>query len=202
MAQDCQQETDRYCPRNSHNHRKAPNKRTTRPLSLFRKDPMKKSSNISVTALHRFIPKPASGRSSELSLLSFCPCLAASSVWSEFWRLLRLHGLIFRTQVNAYCSVTRVNIMPTFPMMIYRILLISSIIVPVNVLAFVLPSKCFINFSLILLHLTRQSIVYKSTMNLYVTYAKKCTSIQQSLFICIFQMIITYNSLDLCFCNF
>ncbi len=58
---------------------------------------MKKCSNISVTALHRFIPQPASGRSSELSLLSFCPCLAASLVWSEFWRLLRLHGLIFRT---------------------------------------------------------------------------------------------------------
>ena len=52
---------------------------------------MKKSSNISVTALHRFIPQPASGRSSAL------PCLAAFLVWSEFWRLLRLHGLIFRT---------------------------------------------------------------------------------------------------------
>ena len=35
---------------------------------------------------------------------------------------------------------------PTFPMMIYSILLISSIIVPVNALVFVLPSKCFINF--------------------------------------------------------
>ena len=31
-------------------------------------------------------------------------------------------------------------------MMIYSILLISSIIVPVNALVFVLPSKCFINF--------------------------------------------------------
>ncbi len=36
--------------------------------------------------------------------------------------------------------------LPTFPMMIYSILLISSIIVPVNALAFVLPSKCIINF--------------------------------------------------------
>ena len=59
---------------------------------------MKKSSNISATALHRFIPQPASGRSSELSLLSFCLCLAAFLVWSIFWRLLRLHGLFFRTQ--------------------------------------------------------------------------------------------------------
>ena len=50
--------------------------------------------------------QPASGRSSELSLLSFCPCLAASLVWSEFWRLLRLHGLIFRTFIGGivrYC---------------------------------------------------------------------------------------------------
>ena len=53
---------------------------------------MKKSSNISVTAFHRFIPQPASGRSSAL------PSLAASLVWSEFWRLLHLHGLIFRTR--------------------------------------------------------------------------------------------------------
>ena len=58
---------------------------------------MKKSSNISVTDLHRFIPQPASGRSSELSLLSFCPFWTASLVWSKFWRLLRLNGLIFRT---------------------------------------------------------------------------------------------------------
>ena len=36
--------------------------------------------------------------------------------------------------------------LPTFPMMIYSILLISSIIVLVNALAFLLPSKCFINF--------------------------------------------------------
>ena len=36
--------------------------------------------------------------------------------------------------------------LPTFPMMIYSILLISSIIVPVNALVFVFPSKCFINF--------------------------------------------------------
>ena len=34
----------------------------------------------------------------------------------------------------------------TFPMMIYSILLISSIIVPVNVLFFVLTSRCFVNF--------------------------------------------------------
>ena len=51
---------------------------------------MKKSSNISATALHRFIPQPASGRSSAL------PCLAAFLVLSDFWRLLRLHGLFFR----------------------------------------------------------------------------------------------------------
>ncbi|WP_455527919.1 hypothetical protein, partial [Huintestinicola sp.] len=53
---------------------------------------------ISVTAFHRFIPQPASGRSSAL------PSLAASLAWSEFWRLLRLHGLIFRTksQVTGY----------------------------------------------------------------------------------------------------
>ena len=64
---------------------------------------MKKSSNISVTALHRFIPQPASGRSSAL------PSLAAFLVWSEFWRLLRLHGLIFRTvntaTIKAFSSV-------------------------------------------------------------------------------------------------
>ena len=53
---------------------------------------MKKSSNISVAALHRFIPQPASGRSSAL------PCLAAILVLSEIWRLLRLHGLFFGTE--------------------------------------------------------------------------------------------------------
>ena len=52
---------------------------------------MKKSSNISVTALHRFIPQSASRRSSAL------PYLAAILIWSIFWRLLRLHGLFFRT---------------------------------------------------------------------------------------------------------
>ena len=36
--------------------------------------------------------------------------------------------------------------LPISPMMIYNILLILSTIVLVNVLAFVLPSKCFINF--------------------------------------------------------
>ena len=51
---------------------------------------MKKSSNISAAALHRFIPQSESGRSSAL------PCLAAFLVLSEFWRLLRLHGLFFR----------------------------------------------------------------------------------------------------------
>lgn len=38
---------------------------------------MKKSSNISAAALHRFIPLPASGRFSAL------PCLAALLVWSK-----------------------------------------------------------------------------------------------------------------------
>ena len=55
---------------------------------------MKKSSNISAAALHRFIPQPASGRSSAL------PCLAAVLVLLEFWRLLRLHGLFFRPQLS------------------------------------------------------------------------------------------------------
>lgn len=31
-------------------------------------------------------------------LAEFLPSLAASLVWSEFWRLLRLHSLIFRTE--------------------------------------------------------------------------------------------------------
>ena len=64
---------------------------------------MKKSSNISATALHHFIPQSASGRSSELSLLSFCLCLAAFLVLLNFWRLLRLHGLFFRTIVCELC---------------------------------------------------------------------------------------------------
>ena len=51
---------------------------------------MKKSSNISVTALHRFIPQPASGRSSAL------PCLAAILVWSKFLWEIHLHSLFFR----------------------------------------------------------------------------------------------------------
>ena len=48
-----------------------------------------KSSNISVTVLHRFIPQPALGRSSAL------PCLATFLVWSKFGRLLRLHDYFF-----------------------------------------------------------------------------------------------------------
>ena len=56
---------------------------------------MKKSSNISVTALHRFIPQPASGRSSELSLLSFCLCLAAILVLAKFLWEIHLHSLKF-----------------------------------------------------------------------------------------------------------
>lgn len=50
---------------------------------------MKKSSNISATALHRFIPQPASGRSSAL------PCLAAFLVWSKFLWEIHLHSLFF-----------------------------------------------------------------------------------------------------------
>ena len=50
---------------------------------------MKKSSNISATALHRFIPQPASGRSSAL------PCLAANIVLSKLLWEIHLHGLKF-----------------------------------------------------------------------------------------------------------
>ena len=35
-------------------------------------------------------------------LAEFLPSLAASLVWSEFWRLLRLHGLIFRTVLQLH----------------------------------------------------------------------------------------------------
>lgn len=48
-----------------------------------------KSSNISATALHRFIPQPASGRSSAL------PCLAANIVLSKFLWEIHLHSLFF-----------------------------------------------------------------------------------------------------------
>ena len=48
-----------------------------------------KSSYISATALHRFIPQPASGRSSAL------PCLAAILVWSKFLWEIHLHSLFF-----------------------------------------------------------------------------------------------------------
>ena len=55
---------------------------------------MKKSSNISADALHRFIPQPASGRSSAL------PCLAAILVLAKFlWEML-LHSLFFRPQTS------------------------------------------------------------------------------------------------------
>ena len=50
---------------------------------------MKKSSNISATALHRFIPQPASGRSSAL------PCLAANIVLSKLLWEIHLHSLKF-----------------------------------------------------------------------------------------------------------
>lgn len=49
---------------------------------------MKKSSNISATALHRFIPQPASGRSSALH------SLAAILVLSIFSWELHLHSLL------------------------------------------------------------------------------------------------------------
>ena len=50
---------------------------------------IKKSSNISATALHCFIPQPASGRSSAL------PCLAANIVLSKLLWEIHLHGLKF-----------------------------------------------------------------------------------------------------------
>ena len=53
-----------------------------------------KNDDISAAAFHRFIPQPASGRSSVL------PCLAAILVLSEIWRLLRLHGLFFGTKLK------------------------------------------------------------------------------------------------------
>jgi len=51
---------------------------------------MKKSSNISVTALHRFIPQPASERSSAL------PYLTVFLVLALIWGKLHLHSLFFR----------------------------------------------------------------------------------------------------------
>ena len=48
------------------------------------------------------------------SLLSVA-LLAAFLIWSEFWRLLRLHGLIFRTRL-------RFVLQPGFPML-FRVFL-------------------------------------------------------------------------------
>ena len=64
--------------------------------------------------------------------------------------MIHIHlGSAARTKTLMVCFVnffSKERPLPTFPMMIYSILLISSIIVPVNALVFVLPSKCFINF--------------------------------------------------------
>ena len=60
-----------------------------------------KNDDISAAAYHRFISQLASGRSSALS------CLAAVLVLSEIWRLLRLHGLFFGTDLN-YKLITKV----------------------------------------------------------------------------------------------
>lgn len=61
---------------------------------------MKKSSNIFITALHRFIPQPASGRSSAL------PYLAALLVWSKFWRFLRLHSYFFVSEFSGNQTIS------------------------------------------------------------------------------------------------
>ena len=41
-----------------------------------------------------------------------CPVWTASLVWSEFWRLLRLHGLIFRTLKVAKFNAESINFSP------------------------------------------------------------------------------------------
>ena len=55
-----------------------------------------KSSYISATAPHRFIPQPASGRSSAL------PCLAANIVLSKLLWEIHLHGLKFIPQPRIF----------------------------------------------------------------------------------------------------
>ena len=57
---------------------------------------MKKSSNISAAALHRFIPQPASGRSSAL------PCLAANIVLSKLLWEIHLHSLKFIPDISVF----------------------------------------------------------------------------------------------------
>ena len=55
-----------------------------------------KGSNISAAVLHRFIPQPASGRSSAL------PCSAAFLVLTEFWVLNAFTQFIFQNQLFGY----------------------------------------------------------------------------------------------------
>ena len=75
---------------------------------------MKKSSNISVTALHRFIPQPASGRSSELSLLSFCPCLDC------IFSMVRILAIIAFTRFDFQ---NRQAILPFYPTQLQKVFL-------------------------------------------------------------------------------
>ena len=60
---------------------------------------MKKSSNISVTALHRFIPQPASGRSSAL------PCLDCIFSMVRILAIIAFTRLFFHTQ---QCRLVRI----------------------------------------------------------------------------------------------
>ena len=62
--------------------------------------------------------------------------------------------------------------LPTFPMMIYSILLISSIIALVNVLAFVLPSKCFISSFVNFVALDLTIYPVKDSFRIYKTILK------------------------------